>query len=98
MIKCVVWDIDNTLLDGTYLEAGDQPPPARPGLLAVARTLDERGIVHALASRNPPSAAEYVAAVTGLPFAAHPTFVCASYSVTISYNSACKCSVLPART
>ena len=70
MIKCVVWDIDNTLLAGTYLESGDQPPPARPALLAVARTLDERGIVHALASRNPPSAAEYVAAVTGLPFAA----------------------------
>jgi methoxymalonate biosynthesis protein len=70
VIKCVVWDIDNTLLAGTYLESGDQPPPARPGLLAVARTLDERGIVHALASRNPPSAAEYVAAVTGLPFAA----------------------------
>ena len=34
MIKCVVWDIDNTLLDGTYLEAGDQPPPARPAVRA----------------------------------------------------------------
>jgi predicted enzyme involved in methoxymalonyl-ACP biosynthesis len=36
----------------------------------VARQLGERGIVHALASRNPPSAAEYVAELTGLPFAA----------------------------
>jgi FkbH-like protein len=66
----MVWDIDNTLLAGTYLESGDQPPAADPELLAVARELHERGIVHALASRNPPSAAEHVAAVTGLPFAA----------------------------
>jgi FkbH-like protein len=70
VIKCVVWDIDNTLLAGTWLESGDQPPAPDPELLAVARQLDGRGIVHALASRNPPSAAEYVAAVTGLPFAA----------------------------
>jgi methoxymalonate biosynthesis protein len=70
VIKCVVWDIDNTLLAGTYLESGDQPPAADPALLAVARQLGERGIVHALASRNPPSAAEYVTAATGLPFAA----------------------------
>jgi methoxymalonate biosynthesis protein len=70
MIKCVVWDIDNTLLAGTYLESGGQLPAPDPGLLAVARQLDGRGIVHALASRNPPSAADYVAAVTGLPFAA----------------------------
>jgi FkbH-like protein len=70
VIKCVVWDLDNTLLAGTWLESGDQPPAPDPELLAVARQLDERGIVHALASRNPPSAADYAAAVTGLPFAA----------------------------
>ena len=70
MIKCVVWDIDNTLLAGTYLESGAQPPAPDAELLRAARQLDGRGIVHALASRNPPSAAQYVAAVTGLPFAA----------------------------
>jgi methoxymalonate biosynthesis protein len=70
VIKCVVWDIDNTLLTGTYLESGAQLPAADPEVLSVARQLGGRGIVHALASRNPPSAAEYVAAVTGLPFAA----------------------------
>jgi methoxymalonate biosynthesis protein len=70
VIKCVVWDIDNTLLAGTYLESGAQPPAPDAELLSAARKLDGRGIVHALASRNPPSAAEYVAAVTGLPFAA----------------------------
>jgi methoxymalonate biosynthesis protein len=70
VIKCVVWDIDNTLLAGTYLESAGEPPAPDPGLLAVARELDSRGIVHALASKNPPEAADYVARVTGLPFAA----------------------------
>lgn len=70
MIKCVVWDIDNTLLAGTYLEAADRLPEPDAELLAVARELDGRGIVHALASRNPPAAADYVAKATGLPFAA----------------------------
>jgi FkbH-like protein len=70
VIKCVVWDIDNTLLDGIYLESPDQPPPADPALVAAARTLAGRGILHALASRNPPEAAGYVAAATGIQFAA----------------------------
>jgi methoxymalonate biosynthesis protein len=70
MIKCVVWDIDNTLLTGIFLESGDQPPSPDPELLRVLRELSGRGIVHALASKNPPAAADYVASVTGLPFAA----------------------------
>lgn len=70
MIKCVVWDIDNTLLTGTYLESGEQLPAPDAGLVEVARELDQRGIVHALASKNPPEAADYVARVTQLPFAA----------------------------
>jgi methoxymalonate biosynthesis protein len=70
VIKCVVWDIDNTLLAGTYLESAGQPPAPDQGLLAVLRELDGRGIVHALASKNPPAAGDYVAEVTGLPFAA----------------------------
>jgi methoxymalonate biosynthesis protein len=69
-VKCVVWDIDNTLLTGVYLEAGDQPPPADPVLAAVLAELGGRGILHALASKNPPAAAEHTAAVTGWQFAA----------------------------
>ncbi len=68
VIKCVVWDIDNTLLDGTYLE--DQRPRPDPHMVAVLRELAGRGILHALASRNPPAAADYVRQVTGLEFAA----------------------------
>ena len=70
MIKCVVWDIDNTLLDGVYLESPDQPPPADPDLTAVLRELSDRGILHALASRNPPEAARYVQEATGVRFVA----------------------------
>ena len=70
VIKCVVWDIDNTLLDGVYLESVGQLPPADPVLPGVLRELAGRGILQALASRNPPEVADYVRSVTGIDFAA----------------------------
>ncbi len=75
-IKCVIWDIDNTLLDGVFLESASdgQPgwrlPPADPAMTAALAELADRGILHALASRNPPAAAGYAAQVTGQRFAA----------------------------
>ena len=69
-VKCVVWDIDNTLLTGTYLESPDEPPGADPVLGAVLAELGARGILHALASKNPPEAAAHTARVTGWRFAA----------------------------
>jgi methoxymalonate biosynthesis protein len=70
LIKCVVWDIDNTLLDGVYLESGQQLPPGDPALLGVLRELAGRGILQAVASRNPPAAADYVQRLAGLDFTA----------------------------
>jgi methoxymalonate biosynthesis protein len=70
LIKCVVWDIDHTLLTGVYLESVDHPPLPDRDLVAVARELSGRGILHALASRNPPEAARYVHQATGVDFAA----------------------------
>jgi FkbH-like protein len=70
LIKCVVWDIDDTLLDGVYLESGEQPPPANPVLLGVLRELAGRGILQAVASKNPPAAAGYLTELAGLDFAA----------------------------
>jgi FkbH-like protein len=70
LVKCVVWDIDNTLLAGTYLESGDEPPGADPVLAAVLAELGGRGILHALASKNPPEAAAHTARVTGWRFSA----------------------------
>ena len=69
-VKCVIWDLDNTLLSGVYLESGSQPPPPDPVMAEAAATLRRRGIIHAVASRNPPEAAGYAARVTGLEFAA----------------------------
>jgi FkbH-like protein len=54
-VKCVVWDLDNTVWDGVLLEDGDVK--LRPGIVDVLRTLDERGILHSIASRNDHDAA-----------------------------------------
>ncbi|WP_327358796.1 HAD-IIIC family phosphatase [Streptomyces sp. NBC_01304] len=54
-VKCVVWDLDNTVWDGVLLEDGDVK--LRPVVVEVLRTLDERGILHAIASRNDHDAA-----------------------------------------
>jgi methoxymalonate biosynthesis protein len=70
MIKCVIWDLDNTLLSGVYLELPGQPPPADPAMIEVLDALSSRGIIHAIASRNPPEAAEHAAAAAGHQFAA----------------------------
>jgi FkbH-like protein len=70
VIKCVIWDLDNTLLDGVYLESADQPPAASPVLAAVLGDLAGRGILQAIASRNPPEACRYAEHATGHAFAA----------------------------
>lgn len=49
-IKCVVWDLDNTLWDGVLLE--DKMVTLRPGVVDVIKTLDSRGILHSIASKN----------------------------------------------
>lgn len=54
-VKCVVWDLDNTVWDGTLLE-GDEVS-LRPGLRHVIETLDHRGILHSIASKNDPELA-----------------------------------------
>ena len=61
LVKCVVWDIDNTLLDGVYLESGDTPPAANPAMAGALTDLASRGILHAIASKNPPQAAVHAA-------------------------------------
>jgi FkbH-like protein len=49
-IKCVVWDLDNTVWDGILLE--DPEVRLRPHVVHILKTLDERGILHSIASRN----------------------------------------------
>lgn len=49
-VKCVVWDLDNTLWDGVLLE--DENVTLRPAVVEVIKTLDSRGILHSIASKN----------------------------------------------
>lgn len=49
-VKCLVWDLDQTLWEGVLLEGGGGR--LRPGVLETLQTLDQRGILHSLASRN----------------------------------------------
>ena len=49
-VKCLVWDLDNTLWKGTLLE-GDDPVPDT-AVRDVIITLDSRGILQAIASKN----------------------------------------------
>ncbi len=49
-IKCVVWDLDNTLWNGVLSEGDDVK--LKDGILEIIKTLDERGILQSVASKN----------------------------------------------
>jgi FkbH-like protein len=49
-VKCLVWDLDDTLWDGVLLESDSVT--LRENALGVIKSLDERGILHSIASRN----------------------------------------------
>ncbi|MEU5978858.1 HAD-IIIC family phosphatase [Streptomyces sp. NPDC047315] len=49
-VKCLVWDLDDTLWKGVLLEQDATVPT--PEALGVLGALDERGILHAVASRS----------------------------------------------
>ncbi len=51
-VKCVVWDLDNTLWNSILIEDGDASLALRPGLLEAIKALDARGILHSVASKN----------------------------------------------
>ena len=52
-VKCVVWDLDNTLWNGTLIET-DNTKDLRlnPKVLDTIKSLDERGIIQSIASKN----------------------------------------------
>lgn len=49
-IKCVVWDLDNTLWNGTLLE--DTNVHLMKDIVSIIETLDSRGILQSIASKN----------------------------------------------
>jgi methoxymalonate biosynthesis protein len=54
-VKCLIWDLDDTLWDGTLAE-GDEVRP-RAGVRQVLTELDSRGILQSVSSRNDHDAA-----------------------------------------
>ncbi|MBE6692476.1 MAG: HAD-IIIC family phosphatase [Ruminococcaceae bacterium] len=52
-IKCIVWDLDNTLWDGTLIETENPETLAlKPHVLDTIVELDKRGIIQSVASKN----------------------------------------------
>lgn len=49
-IKCLVWDLDNTLWDGILTE--NENVTLKPDIVAVIKELDKRGILHSISSKN----------------------------------------------
>jgi FkbH-like protein len=50
VIKCVVWDLDNTVWHGVLLE--DEKVSLRENIVNLIHTLDSRGILQSIASKN----------------------------------------------
>ena len=48
----MVWDLDNTLWDGILVEDGEEGINLKEGIRNVIETLDKRGIVNSIASKN----------------------------------------------
>ncbi|MHC5747094.1 MAG: HAD-IIIC family phosphatase [Nostoc sp.] len=59
IIKCVVWDLDNTIWHGILLE--DEKVSLRENIVNLIHTLDNRGILQSIASKN-----EYTTAIAKL--------------------------------
>lgn len=52
-VKCLVWDLDHTLWDGILIEKdGKETLTLRAGVQKTIEELDQRGILHSIASKN----------------------------------------------
>jgi FkbH-like protein len=51
-LKCIVWDLDNTLWDGILTEDGPAGIRIRRDVLDIIKETDRRGILHSIASKN----------------------------------------------
>jgi FkbH-like protein len=56
-LKCVVWDLDNTVWQGTLVEDGVEGVVLSDAAADAIRELDRRGIINSIASKNDPELA-----------------------------------------
>lgn len=65
-VKCLVWDLDNTLWSGILVEDGPDTISLRPGVRNLLSQLDSRGVIQSIASKNDHSAAMAVLEKLGI--------------------------------
>lgn len=81
-IKCVVWDLDGTIWNGSLLENRDVELKA--GIVEIIETLDARGILQSVASKNDYDVAWPILESLGLSqFFLHPQIVWSSKADSI---------------
>jgi FkbH-like protein len=51
-VKCVVWDLDNTIWHGVLVEDGPEKLVLKEGIRQIFAELDERGILQSVATKN----------------------------------------------
>lgn len=51
-VKCIVWDLDNTVWDGILVEDGLEKLKLKREMTNILEALDQRGILHSVASKN----------------------------------------------
>ena len=51
-VKCVAWDLDNTIWDGILIESDPAKLKLRDGVLSTIKALDERGVIQVIVSKN----------------------------------------------
>jgi FkbH-like protein len=51
-VKCVAWDLDNTLWEGVLIEDGSDRVRLKPGVAEMIQELDRRGILLSIVSKN----------------------------------------------
>ena len=51
-VKCVVWDLDNTLWSGILIESDENDLKLRDNVLETIKQLDQRGVIQSIASKN----------------------------------------------
>jgi len=51
-VKCLVWDLDNTLWSGIFTEDGEENIKFKKNIFKVIKQLDDRGIIQSIVSKN----------------------------------------------
>ena len=71
-VKCVVWDLDNTLWDGIIGEVGIDSVRVKPQIVEIIKNLDAKGIINSIVSKN----YEDIAIEALKKFGLHDYFLC----------------------